>query len=64
MKKKIRDFTAEERDKICNYYKLQNEKCKGCPLNSLCQYNMFRALGFGTYNPNFDVIEVDDEILK
>lgn len=64
MKKFIKDFTAEERDKICNHYKVQNEKCNGCPLHSLCLYNMFGALGYGAHNPNFNVIEVDDEILK
>ena len=64
MKKIIKDFTAEEREKICNHHKSQNEKCNGCPLHPLCKYNVFRVLGLGVYNPNFDVIEVDDEILK
>lgn len=65
MKKFIKDFTTEEKDKICDYHKQQDEKCSGCPLNPLCRYTVFSVVGGEPMgNPNFNVIEVDDEILK
>ena len=70
MRKFIKDFTAEEREKICNHHKQQNEKCTRCPLHPLCKYNVFGVLGVqfmdgnNGANPNYFVIEVDDHILK
>lgn len=71
MKKFIKDFTEEERNKICKHHiRNNNGKCTDCPLHPLCKFNVFGALGHQNMdgnngaNPNYFVIEVDDEVLN